>query len=607
MSNEIDVNKITAEVITDLATTASKTIACKLKQAYKDIVTKEGIDYGKAFEKYLVEAAKHIGKAKTILYGQVPHDMYSFYESTDIRNKDGSVKTDNVNNILEIGNKIIITGTGGVGKSMLMRHCFLNAIKRTRYIPVLVELRGLNEISVEKISIEQYIYNILKTFGFKLEEKYFKYSLETGCYLILFDGYDEVKNSLSQKITQEIIQFTNSYSENTVIVSSRPLDEFVGWDDFQEYSSVPLSKKQALSLISKLDYDEELKDKFYKQLDKEIFEKYYSFASNPLLLTIMLMTFEGRVSMPDNKVDFYEQAFSTLFHRHDAMKKGRFKREIVSGLSYEEFKKVFAYFCFRTFFKSQYEFTFKTVNENISKAKDKIYCSKKFNDADFLEDMTKAVCMLMAEGLNYKFSHRSFQEYFAAVYTTQLSDEEQKQFIGSWLKSESNRMTSDFLDILYNLQPDRFMKNILYPPMCEIFNMYKENGSSDEWYIDYMYGGIRIYEIHENEKRIALRVNKSYYDKILSYMLWHYRFSYKRKTNDKIYEAVVWELENKYKDQIHDLISFQKLRDDGIYEKAKITFEWCFKMRDYAFQELEKIDINTFGRKRKFESMLEEL
>lgn len=218
------------------------------------------------------------------------------------------------------------------------------------YIPVLVELRGLNEYSSEDISVEKYIYNTLKIFGFKLEEEYYKYSLEAGCYLILFDGYDEVKNSNSQKVTQEIIDFSNKYYDNYIVLSSRPLDEFVGWSDFQEYSAKKLNKNQALSLISKLDYDEEIKKKFYKQLDEELFEKYESFASNPLLLTIMLMTFEERISIPDSKTDFYEQAFSVLFHKHDAMKKGKYKREKECGLGYEDFKKVFSYFCFRTFF-----------------------------------------------------------------------------------------------------------------------------------------------------------------------------------------------------------------------------------------------------------------
>lgn len=45
------------------------------------------------------------------------------------------------NNVLEIGNKIIITGTGGIGKSVMMKHFFLNVLQNTQYVPVLIELR----------------------------------------------------------------------------------------------------------------------------------------------------------------------------------------------------------------------------------------------------------------------------------------------------------------------------------------------------------------------------------------------------------------------------------------------------------------------------------
>lgn len=608
MAEELNVNKISAEVITQLAKDAASFVAKKLGKLCKDIVSKEDIDYGTAFEKYLFEAERHIGMAKTILYGQTPHYLYSFFECMEITNRKNTIDTSNVNNVLNIGNKIIITGTGGIGKSMLMKHFFLNTISVTSYIPILVELRGLNDYALDGISIEKYIYNVLQTFGFKLEEEYYKYSLESGCYLILFDGYDEVKNANSSKVTQEIIDFSNKYSDNHIILSSRPLDEFIGWADFKEYSTVSLNKEQALSLISKLDYDAEIKDKFYKQLDEELFEKYESFASNPLLLTIMLMTFEERISIPDSKTDFYEQAFSALFHKHDAMKKGKYKREKISGLGYEDFKKVFSYFCFRSFFKNQYEFTEKSALENIAKAKEKVYSYGDFNESDYLDDMTKAVCMLVHEGLNYRFSHRSFQEYFAAVYTTQMSDDEQHQFILSWLKSMSGRMTTDFLDILCELQPDRFMKNILYSTLCELYDLYKANGCSDDWFIEYMYSGISIYYAENREGRIYVQVEPSYYHTIFICMLHYLHYRYDDMEKGEGYDDTVRLIEEKYFDKGEKIgISFAQLKEDGIYDKVKPTIKFVKQRMDYVFNELEKIDINTFGKKRKFESMLDEL
>ncbi|MCB6200829.1 NACHT domain-containing protein [Extibacter muris] len=611
MSEELNVNKITAEVISDLAKSASQTVLKKLTKSYKDMVKREEIDYGIAFENYLTDAEKSIRMAKTILYGQVPHDLYSFFECMGIHNKEKVVNTSDINNILKIGHKIIITGTGGIGKSMLMKHCFLDAIKNTQYIPVLVELRGLNECAIEDISIKNFIYKTLNIFGFKLEEEYFEYSLETGCYLILFDGYDEVKNAYSQKVTHEIIDFSNKYSGNHLIVSSRPLDEFVGWSDFIEYSSMKLSKVQALSLIEKLDYDEELKCKFYKQLDEELYDRYQSFASNPLLLTIMLMTFEERISIPDSRTDFYEQAFSTLFHRHDAMKRGKFKREIQSNLGYEDFKKVFSYYCFRTFFKNQYEFTEKSVLENIVKAKEKVYSFGNFSEIDYLNDLTNAVCMLVHEGLNYRFAHRSFQEYFAAVYATQLSDEEQKQFVTSWLKSMAGRLTTDFLDILCELQPDRFMKNILYDSMYELYNMYEANACSDEWFIEYMYESISIRDKGDRDYRVGVMIRESYFQRVFTSMLHYLHYPYNDNNQDEEYYQIVEKLESKYKTNKKGRrvsgITFEQLKEDGLYDEAIKTIKWVIERKDFAFDALEKIDINTFGRKRKFESMLDDL
>ena len=65
--NELDYNKITADVITSLAKDAAKGIFRKLAKKYKDFINKDDIDFGVAFEKYLTESEKHISMAKTIL------------------------------------------------------------------------------------------------------------------------------------------------------------------------------------------------------------------------------------------------------------------------------------------------------------------------------------------------------------------------------------------------------------------------------------------------------------------------------------------------------------------------------------------------------------
>lgn len=46
---------------------------------------------------------------------------------------------------------------------------------------------------------------------------------------------------------------------------------------------------------------------------------------------------------------------------------------------------------------------------------------------------------------------------------------------------------------------------------------------------------------------------------------------------------------------------------NGLWVRGKQAIKWVTQRMNYVFKELDKIDINTFCKKRKFESMLDEL
>ena len=441
----------------------------------------------------------------------------------------------------------------------------------------------------------------MRVFHFRLEEKYFTYSLETGRYVFLFDGYDEVKNILSDKVSSELIQFCNRYSDNYYIVSSRPLPEFHGWSDFVEVEALPLNKKQALDLIDRLDYEENIKKKFYKALDEELFEKYESFASNPLLLTIMLMTFEDRVSIPDHLNDFYDQAFAALFHKHDAYK-GAYQREKESQLGYEEFKKVFSHFCFQSFFRSQYEFSEPAVLDMIEKAKDKFRMN--FSSEAYLKDLTNAVCMLVHDGLNYRFTHRSFQEYFAAVYVVRLTDTQQEIFLTEWLEKESRRMTSSFLNMLCDMQPERFAQNVLRPGL-KVIEKYYHDPQKDV--VQMIYGGISIGKTGSGKEEIFIRVGNSYLYQILRLTLDMIGFDYAESMErwDAKRNSILGYLKRTYRNKRQ--YDFQELKEDENYAEIRASLSWVDERIEMAVQFLKTIDGEEGRKKKRFESMLEEL
>lgn len=54
-------------------------------------------------------------------------------------------------------------------------------------------------------------------------------------------------------------------------------------------------------------------------------------------------------------------------------------------------------------------------------------------------------------------------------------------------------------------------------------------------------------------------------------------------------------------------ITFEKLKEDGLFEEVMESIKWVIDRKDFVFDGLKGIDFKTFGRKRKFESMLENL
>ena len=608
MDNNLDVNKISAEVITDLAKTTARTLYQKARDYVTDIQKKEEIDFGYAYENYLKYAKTTHEKMKTLLYRHAAKDIYSFYECVGLNRNEDIIDTADINNVLKIGNKIIVTGTGGSGKSVMMKHFFLNILETTHYVPVLIELRGLNEYDEKGINLEEYIYEVMGTLKFKIERKYFEYSLETGCYVILLDGFDEVKNEISNSVTNQIVAMSKKYPENHYILSSRPLEEFMGWNQFEELHAMPLSKEQALSLINKIEYDQIIKDKFYKELDEYLYEKYETFASNPLLLTIMLLTFESRASIPDKLNDFFEQAFTTLFHTHDATK-GGYKRDIRSKLGYEDFKAVFSYFCFKSFFNSDYKFSENKALEYIGAAKQKRIIDTYFNSMDYLKDLTNSVCMLIHEGLEFRFSHRSFQEYFAALYTVQLSDSQQKRFLKLWLQDNSYRSTSNYLDMLYELQPLRFVKNIISPAIRELQEKFKKNNESEEWLIGYLYEDVRIRKYANGEKRCAVTIKNFYYHDMIiracSISELYNNSKQERMQRNKVREEKLIKILEEY--HASKPVRFEDIIRRGYTKEMLEALHWVIERYKFAVNYVDMVDKDPLAKKKRFSSMLEEI
>ena len=78
-------------------------------------------------------------------------------------------------------------------------------------------------------------------------------------------------------------------------MSSRPISRFIQFQSFKTYELAPFTLEQAVAMVRKVRYHEDtpsLKGKFILDLQDELYEQHQDFVENPLLLTIMLLTYQ---------------------------------------------------------------------------------------------------------------------------------------------------------------------------------------------------------------------------------------------------------------------------------------------------------------------------
>ena len=429
---------------------------------------------GATFKRYLENAYNRYNQVKTLVTGIEPRTIIgqdSIYLEVGVKYKNKEYDTSTIDSLLKIKRNLLICGSGGAGKSMLMRYLFLNTVNRGEYIPVLLELRKISENSSSERTLMDLIYKCMEDFDTELPREEFEYSLRLGKYVFFLDGFDEIKSSLADNAAEAIQKFAAKYPQNAYIMTSRPDRNFVPLETFTQLQTMNLTKIQAVSLSQKFWVKDEKVIEFCKQLDETLYDQHKDFAQNPLLLSMMFLTFMSFGNIPDHRADFYEKCYAALYNMHDNRNKGTYKREFeCKNLDEYKFKLLFARFCFRTYIDDDFEFSYKAIINMLDKCIQKLGIIG-VTPKQYLNDLVKVVCLIVREGNTYRFSHRSFQAYFAAVYVATLPDEQQKLLFETLVKDTGLRPREDeFFSYLYLLSPNRFILNAFENPLRSIIN-----------------------------------------------------------------------------------------------------------------------------------------
>jgi hypothetical protein len=454
---------IASKVFSDLFSTFAKNILSGAgNQIYSALTNKSA-----TFQAHLETTFERCTKIKTLLNRDEPAELLDLY--VNLKFRCGDKVFDDYDVIADIPKRktIVISGSGGGGKTMFMKYLWIALFENPRgKIPVFVELRRLNEVTTDKLDL--YIYHSIVDSQAILSKAEFDAGMRGGQFVLILDGFDEILSEKKTSLEKQILSLAYNNSDLTIIISSRDDDRFLAWQAFSVFHVLPFEKKRVIELVQKLRYDKTLAKKFIERIKKDLYDKHRSFLSNPLLATMMLLTFDQFADIPEKVHLFYEQAFDTLFAKHDATKEA-YKRKMYTGLSIDVFKSYLSYFCLATYYDEKFELSESEILSYLAK------CLKIENGSakpvDFLQDLVESVCTLQKDGLNFVFTHRSFQEFFAAYCLAHVTHKHFDDIIMKIARRPTDKVIMMLYDMKKELLEDEFLLPRLRALRQEIENL----------------------------------------------------------------------------------------------------------------------------------------
>ena len=483
---------------------------------------------------YLNRAYEKHSKKKTFLY-EMQRDFYGFFVCNDVKRRETVCRSERrndrkddrvivnacVDSFEEERRFIVLSGTGGMGKSMMMTHFMLDTIdrnKETGKVPVFVLLRDYNPAAGDLID---FIFGELKRHDVDLHLSDLVELLQSGKGVILFDGLDEIKSENCRRFYKEMENLADSYPEASYIVSSRPTMNFRGLSRFTVYDLQPFSQEQAVEMVGKLDQsvvDPVIQKDFIQDLKCNRFgfdwRERMDFLGNPLFLTILLLAYEGNHDIPTERYLFYEQAYEAMAKKHDAAK--ALTREFATGLNSREFQNYFGEFCTITYEQEKYDFT----PEEISAYFQEVIEANELDTTPeaFIEDVTGKICLIYKDGGKYYFIHRSFQEYFVAYFFSRQLEQRFGAVLDILTVRDEMDHDSVVLPMLYGMEPEKTELCIFIPFLEKVFCGKDEKSEYRDFlqcfypFICYEQGEVEEYFVQASDSSIYQYIADRYSD-----------------------------------------------------------------------------------------------
>jgi len=502
-------------------------------------------------------------------------------------------KFENIENVLDEYKFITIIGSAGSGKSTLIKHIFLNSIKQAYKIPVFIELRHLNDFGG---SLIDYVKVKLLNNEVKPSQNTLNRALSKGVFLFLLDGYDEIFSKNKQLITREIEDFTDKYSKNKFIITTRPGGGIEGIPRFHSFVVQDLEENEIPKFLDLLVKNKERKKQIFNNINKSESLDYIDYLKNPLLLSMFILAFESHPEIPNRKSAFYKNVFDTLYSKHDGITKNSFPREKKTLLKREDFEEILSVFSFSTISEGKYSFTEEYLSDKlrfVNSYKD----LKDIEIQDLIFDFRTSISIMIKDGFEYSFPHRSMQEYFASLFISRLPSNKKSKAYKRLIKIFNESSADNSLNIwklCKEMDNTNYLKFFVLPVLKDARN--KLENKSDRLLLASFYKlwePILFMPTDNEQSELFLARKYNLFGTVMDYeQIYDYQeFCYFPESNSSKKEIISF-LESNYNNPIDEILDIEnKIHSHPKVMDILINNGICDVINCYASQIKERINV----------------